>query len=181
MNSVFIACSLDGFIATKGGDISFLETVPNPDGEDAGYKEFFTRIDALVMGRRTFETVASFPEWPYDKPAFIISRAGSSVEKKYAENLKIGKVELVDGNTSLKSIVKSLNDRGFMRLYIDGGQLIQSFLDDDLVDEMIITRIPVILGEGIPLFSNSGFRKFHHVDTRIFLNELVQSKYVRSR
>jgi dihydrofolate reductase len=175
-NYVFIATSLDGKIADKNNGIDWLNTVPNPDNIDTGFKRFMSKIDALVMGRSTFEVVMGFGiEWPYSVPVFVLSNS----LKEVPETCK-GKVELVSGD--IKTIVEELNNKGFKHLYIDGGQTIQSFLKEDLIDEFIITTIPILLGGGVPLFDElPDERKFQHLKTEVFLEQLVQSHYQRVR
>lgn len=145
-NIVFIATSLDGFIADKQGKLDWLNSVPNPDNIDTGFNALMERIDAIVMGRNTFDMVMSFDcDWPYVKPVFVVSNTMTKVPQGFED-----KVFLTKGDP--KEIVKSLNAKGFNKLYIDGGVTIQSFLQDDLIDEMVITRFPVLLGGGSPLF-----------------------------
>ena len=174
-NFVYIATSLDGFIATSEGGLDWLDNNPNPEGDDFGWAEFMNGIDALVMGRKTFEKVASFGVWPYTMPVFVLSRSKISVPGAL-EN----KVEVV--YETPKKLVENLRTQGYQNLYIDGGITIQNFLADDLIDEMIITRVPILLGSGIPLFGKLQQRQyFKHVKT-IVLNEiLVKSHYTRIR
>ena len=169
-NKVFIATSIDGYIADKDGGIDWLHTIPNPDQIDMGYSDFMSNIDALVMGRTTFETVCGFDmDWPYHKPVFVLSNTMQSVPKKYK-----GKAEIVKG--SLKEILKEINGKGYSQLYIDGGRTIQSFLAENLIDEMTITIIPFLLGGGTPLFSNHAERlDFECVKSTIYLNKVVQN------
>lgn len=170
-NIVYIGTSLDGFIAREDGNIDWLNEIPNPDNEDFGFAEFMENIDALVMGKNTYETVLSFGEWPYSKKVFVLS----SKLKEVPENLK-DKVEIIKGEP--QSIVKELNFRKYNNLYIDGGKVIQSFLENDLIDEIVITSIPVILGKGIPLFTQiSKEQKYEHIKTEVFRNTLVKSHY----
>lgn len=173
-NKVFIATSLDGYIADKDGNIDYLHTIPNPDGNDMGYGEFTNSIDALVMGRTTYETVLGFDiPWPYDKPVFVLTTTLSEVP----EGLK-GKVQFVNGE--LTSILTSVHEQGYHNLYIDGGRTIQSFLNEGLIDEMIITKIPVMLGGGSPLFGNlSQPQHFKCIRTEIYLDQVVQNHFVR--
>lgn len=144
MNIVYIAVSLDGYIAGPDGDIKWLNTIPN-ENSDHGFGEFIDSIDGIVMGRKTYEKVLEFNEWPYNKPVYVLTNTLDilSVELK-------NKAEIVSGE--LKDILKDLNSRGLENLYIDGGVTIQSFLKEDLIDEMIISYVSLILGEGIPLF-----------------------------
>ncbi|UTW65449.1 dihydrofolate reductase [bacterium SCSIO 12643] len=175
-NSVFIATSLDGYIADQNGDIDWLDSIPNPNQEDMGYIEFTSQIDALVMGRTTFETVCGFDiEWPYQKPVFVLSKTLREIPEKYAD-----KVFLVQG--SLTEVLKQIHDQGYHRLYIDGGKVIQSFLREDLIDEMIISTIPVLLGGGSSLFADISSRlNFECVKSTVCLGQIVQSHYKRIR
>lgn len=139
-NFIYIATSLDGYIADKDGGLDWLHENPPTEGDDCGFGEFIARVDAIVMGRKTYETVLSFGQWPYTIPVFVLSNT-----------LKIAdKAEIISGSPS--DIIKTLDNKGYKNLYIDGGKTIQSFLKEDLIDEMIITVIPKILGEGVPLF-----------------------------
>ena len=145
-NIVYIATSTDGFIATKDGGIDWLMEVPNPDNSDYGFAEFIDSIDALVMGRKTYEKVLSFDcEWPYSKKVFVLSNSLKNIDPSVE-----GKADVIKG--ALKNVIKKLNDNGYKNLYIDGGATIQSFLKENLIDEMIITIVPATLGEGIPVF-----------------------------
>jgi dihydrofolate reductase len=173
MNYVYIAASIDGYIATSDDGVDWLHEEPNPDNDDYGYTEFIKTIDALVMGRNTFEKVLTFGEWPYQKKVFVLSTLLTQIP----EGLE-GKVEILSG--SLSDVLSEIEDQGFRNLYIDGGKLIQSFLSEDRIDELIVTRIPVLLGSGIPLFGKLGTPlKFKHIDTVVHSNALVQSRYAR--
>ncbi len=174
-NIVYIAVSLDGYIADKDGGIEWLINIPNPSNDDFGFSKLMNRIDAVVMGKNTFEAVVSFGKWMYKKPVFVLSHNLHSVPK----NLK-DKAELVHGD--IETIVDGLNKRGLNNLYIDGGQVIQSFLKKDLIDELIITTVPVILGSGIPLFAEINNRlTFSHQKTDVFNNSLIKSHFTRNR
>lgn len=175
-NSVFIGCSLDGFIADKNDGLEWLDVVPNPDKEDSGYYAFVERIDAFVMGRRTFETVLGFGDWHFTRHVFVLSRSLQEVPQHLT-----GKVTIVNG--SLNEVLQQLHGKGYYRLYIDGGQTIQAFMAEDLIDELILTRIPVVLGGGIPLFGLlPQMQWFEHKATHLYLgNQLVQSHYQRKR
>lgn len=175
-NKVFIAQSLDGYISDRNNELGWLEQIPNPDHIDMGYKAFVATIDAIVMGRKTFETVCSFGiAWPYSKPVFVLSRNLKSIPPQYT-----GKAELVSG--SVQKIIQFLNKRGYLNLYIDGGTTINSFLSEDLIDEMIITTIPILLGGGSRLFDKLPMElSFEHIETRVFLNQIVQNRYRRKR
>ena len=170
-NYVYIATTVDGFIADKNGGLDWLRDLPNPHKSDYGFNEFMKRIDGIVMGRNTFEQVLSFGEWPYPKKVFVLS----TTLKEIPHHL-IGHVEIVNGN--LSKILYHLREKGFANLYIDGGKTIQSFLNEDLIDEMIITRVPILLGDGIPLFAHLDKPiKFKEVQTEILNETLVKSHY----
>jgi dihydrofolate reductase len=168
--SVFIATSLDGFIAREDGALDWL---PAGGGEPHGYTEFMATVDALVIGRKTFETVLSFDEWPYGtKPVVVLSTTLSKV------TVPDGAVcEVMAG--SPQEIVRQLTQRSMTHLYIDGGVTIQGFVEAGLIQRLIITRIPVLLGRGIPLFGPlSRDIRLGHVATRTYPSGLVQSEYV---
>jgi dihydrofolate reductase len=170
-NYVYIATSLDGFIADSEGGLDWLDEIPNPENSDYGFAEFIRSIDAIVMGRGTFETVLTFGSWPYEKPVFVLSRRGVKVPQELAN-----KVEVV--NTDPTTLTDQLKEKGFHNLYIDGGITIQSFLEIGLIDEMIITRVPILLGNGVPLFGKLSRRlHFGHKKTEVLNNRLVKSHY----
>lgn len=175
-NKVFIATSLDGRIADKDGGLAWLESIPNPDKNDMGYSEFTSQMDAIIMGRNTFETILSFGiDWPYILPVFVMSQSLETIP----ELLK-GKVELMKGSVS--ETVEHVHKKGYTQLYIDGGQTIQSFLELDLIDEMTIFTFPILLGGGVPLFGKiSAERAFDLVDSTVHLNQVVQNRYIRKR
>jgi dihydrofolate reductase len=172
MNYIYIATSLDGFIARPDGGLDWLLKLDDPD-DDYGFADFIDKIDAIVMGRKTFETVLNFDKWPYKKPIFVLSTTIQTVPNKLH-----GKVEVLSGDP--KVIVEELNSRGFENLYIDGGQTIQRFFNEDLIHEMIITTASVILGSGIPLFKGlSGDIKFKCKKVEILNPYLVKHYYER--
>lgn len=172
-NLVYIATSLDGYIATSDGGLEWLTEIPNPEHNDYGFTEFLARVDAIVMGRNTFDVVLSFGQWPYTRKVFVLSNT-----LEHVPDHLIGRAEIIFGNPV--QIVKDLHQRGYTDLYIDGGQVIQSFLSEGLVDEMIITRVPVLLGDGIPLFrSLEAPLHFTKVTTEVLSDLLVKSHYFR--
>jgi len=175
-NSVFIATSLDGYIADKNGGIDWLHSIPNPDNDDMGYVEFINGIDALVMGRITFETVIGFDvDWPYNRPVFVLSNTLKEIPESYKD-----KAYLVKG--TLKVILDQIHEKGFYRLYIDGGTTIRSFLKEDLIDEMVITTIPILLGGGSSLFSElQNQMKFELIGTKTYLDQITQNHYKREK
>ena len=168
--SVFIATSLDGFIARPDGALDWL---PAGGGEPHGYDEFIATVDAIVIGRKTFDTVLSFETWPYGrKPVVVLSRTLSTV------TVPEGAVcERMEG--SPREIVGRLAARGMEHLYVDGGVTVQAFLREGLIQRMTITRIPVLLGSGIPLFGPlAADVRFEHIARRSFPSGMVQSEYV---
>lgn len=173
-NKVFIATSIDGLIADENGGIDWLHSIPNPDNNDMGFEAFTFGIDAIIMGRNTFETVCNFDiEWPYQKPVFVLSNKLTSLDKKFDD-----KVELING--SLNEVLEKIHNKGYLRLCIDGGKTIQGFLKENLIDEMTITIIPILLGGGIPLFTEFSSRiNFECVDSKIFLEKVVQNHFVK--
>ena len=175
-NSVFIATSIDGFIADKNGGIAWLNSIPNPDNLDMGYVAFMETVDAIVMGRNTFEIVCSFDmDWPYTIHVFVLSNSLKEISEEYQN-----KAFLVSGG--LDNILDSIHQKGFNSLYIDGGATIQNFLKEDLIDDLILSTIPVILGEGIPLFSSLPEPlNFELKNSRTYLNQLVQRHYKRKK
>jgi len=175
-NIVFIAKSLDGYIAGINGELDWLETIPNPEKASMGFVALMNEVDALVMGRATFETVCGFGgEWPYAKPVFVLSNSLTQIPEKFKT-----KASLLKGRE--KEILKIIHEKGFHKLYIDGGKTVQNFLKEDLIDELRITTIPILLGNGISLFGNlPKSLEFNHLKTEVFLNQLVQSHYERKR
>jgi dihydrofolate reductase len=166
--SVFIGTSLDGFIARPNGDLDFL---PPGGGEPHGYDEFMATVDALVIGRNTFETVLTFDSWPYEKPVFVLST------RPLAPAPPDAVVERMSGTPA--EIVSQLAGRGIQHIYVDGGITIQRFLQAGLVQRLIITRVPVLIGSGIPLFGAlQRDITLTHVATRQYASGLVQSEYV---
>jgi dihydrofolate reductase len=174
-NYVYIAASLDGYIATPDGGVEWLNGIPNPDQTDYGYAEFMSGIDALIMGRKTFEQVLTFGHWPYEKPVFVLSSRLSEVPEQLQ-----GKVEILSGE--IVELVEKLNKDGYNSLYIDGGKVITTFLNQDLIDEMIITTVPILLGGGISLFGQLDRPMyFVLVDSKTYSNSLVINHYKRAR
>jgi dihydrofolate reductase len=167
--SVFVGASVDGFIARSNGDLDWL---PAGGGEPHGYNEFIASVDAIVIGRKTFETVLSFETWPYgDKRVVVLSSRAIDVSAVVG-----GVVERMAGSPA--DIVARLAASGAHHLYVDGGITIQRFLSAGLVHRLVITRVPVLIGDGIPLFGSlPGDVRLHHVATRHYPSGLVQSEY----
>jgi dihydrofolate reductase len=165
---VFIGTSLDGFIARPNGAFDFL---PADGGEPHGYVEFMESVDALVIGRNTYETVLGLDSWPYrEKPVFVLSSRALTPAPSGAV------VEHLQG--APREIIAQLAARGIQHVYVDGGITIQRFLEAGLIQRLVITRVPVLIGAGIPLF---GFLardiQLEHIATRQYVSGLVQSEY----
>jgi dihydrofolate reductase len=174
-NFAYIATSLDGYIAGKDGDMDWLMSIPNPDNSDYGFSNFIEKIDAIVMGRKTFEMVHSFGEWPYTKPVFILSNTLKRLPRGYEKRAKLMKGDI-------KTILGNLGEFGFHDLYIDGGQVIQDFLREDLIDELFIATVSILLGRGIRLFGEMDHRlKFIHLETIVHGDHLTMTHYIRDR
>ena len=166
-HSVFIGTSVDGFIARANGDLDFL---PPGGGEPHGYDEFMATVDALVIGRKTFDTVLTFDAWPYEKPVVVLSTRPLALAPAGAA------VERMSGAPT--EIVSQLATRGIRHIYVDGGITIQRFLQAGLIQRLIITRVPVLIGEGIPLFGAvERDIALTPVWTRQYASGLVQTEY----
>jgi dihydrofolate reductase len=164
--SVFIATSLDGFIARENGAIDWLPDNPEPHG----YDEFIASVDAIVIGRKTFETVLAFGGWAYGKTPVVVL---STKELKAPDGANC---DFMSGDP--REIAARLDERGIHHVYVDGGITIQRFLEAGLIQRLIITRIPILLGTGIPLFGPlSHDVHLTHVATKSFNGGLVQSEY----
>lgn len=175
--SVYIATTLDGYIARENGALDWLpgsDGKPEPgfENEDFGYAEFTKSVDVLVMGRKTYELVLAFGQWPYsDLKVIVLSSSLSGL----ADNLP-DSVQLMSADPS--EVYSSLKQSGAKHLYIDGGKTIQGFLNAELIDEIIITKVPILIGKGVPLFANLNKDiRLKHLKTRSFENGFVQSHY----
>ena len=176
-NIVYVARSLDGYIAGKNGELDWLQSVPDPENVlGVEFPKFMDKIDAIVMGKNTFQTVCSFEgEWPYNKPIFVLSTTLKFITHRYKS-----KASLVKG--TIPEILDLIHKKGYKRLYIDGGATIQGFLKEDLIDELIITTMPILLGGGTPLFRElPESLKLEHLGSRVLLNQIVQDSYKRKR
>jgi dihydrofolate reductase len=177
--SVFIGLSLDGFIAGKDGSIDWLTEHGGPDsldgpGEDYGYREFFSSVDAMVIGRNSFLTVLGFGNWPYeDKKVLVMSRtlSGSDIPDELRNRVSVT-------SRDAEGVYAELKAQGARRLYVDGGLTIQGFLRAGRINDMTLTRIPILLGEGVPLFGPlPRYVRWEHIETSAYPSGLVQSRY----
>lgn len=166
--SVFVGTSLDGFIARKNGDYDFL---PVDGGEPHGYDEFIASVDTVVMGRNTLEVVLKLPSWPYgDKRVVVLSHRPLGLSRI------AGRVEQMSGDPD--QIVRQLEAAGAQHVYVDGGVTVQEFLRAGKIHRVTITRVPVLIGEGIPLFGSVARDiRLRHVGTRQYKSGLVTSDY----
>lgn len=162
--------SVDGFLARRDDTFDFLlagEQVPH------GFEEFLASVDVVVMGRRTFEVVLrlGYLATYGKKPMMVLSSRPVDFS-----SAKGGVVEQMSGEPT--EIVKQLKSRGFKHAYIDGGITIQRFLAAGLIDRLVLTRVPVLIGEGVPLFGPVPRDiSLRHVATRSYNGGLVQSEY----
>lgn len=169
--AVFIATSLDGFIARSDGSIDWL-TERGEKAGDTGYDEFMGAVDTVVLGRNTYEKVLTFGFWPYE---------GKQVEV-LSSTLAPDADERIIVHRTVEGLVETLNDRGAKRIYADGGRVVQTFLRAGLLNELTITFVPVLLGQGIPLFGplDQDIALTHNA-TRTLGAGLIQSDYTVHR
>jgi dihydrofolate reductase len=174
--TVFIATSLDGFIARPDGSLDWLENADGQQGEeDFGYADFMATVDGLVMGRRSFDKVLSFGAWPYGAlPVYVLSSAPLALPPGLPDS-----ITALGGHTADPAALMAwLGQRGHRRLYIDGGDTIRRFLAAGCIEALTLTRIPVLLGQGIPLFGPTPRDiSLTHQETRSYANGFVQSTY----
>lgn len=172
--SVFIATSLDGFIAREDGSIDWLTQANQlvPEGEDCGYADFIASIDAILMGRKTMETVLAFDAWPYaDIPVYILSRTLKALPPAAPAT-----VQLVGG--TIPEICRKLRAANHRKVYLDGGETIQSFLAANAVGELTITQVPILIGKGRRLFGElQRDIQLAHQSTQAYSFGFVQSVY----
>jgi dihydrofolate reductase len=167
--SVFCGVSVDGFLARPDHSLDFLET---GEQEPHGFEEFYDSVDVVVIGRKTFEVVLTFGKWFYGKKQVIVL-SSRPIDFSTIEG---GVVEQMSGEAC--EIVEQLKARDFKHAYIDGGNTIQRFLMAGLIDRMVITRVPVLIGAGISLFGPvTGDVNLRHIATRCYAGGLVQSEY----
>ncbi len=172
--SVFIATSLDGCISRANGNIDWLISISDAK-EDYGYNAFYQSTDCLVIGRKTYETALSFGQWPYENKKVIVLTSNPSTINK-----RLG-LDVQTMSLSPLEILKTLESNGYKHAYIDGGKTIQSFLNEGLINEITITFIPILIGDGIRLFGplNSDII-LKHIETKTYSNGFVQIKYALS-
>lgn len=178
--SVYIATSADGYIAAADGSVDWLHTAGNKDvdmgSEDMGFKAFMDSVDCMIMGRKCMEMISSMnlsPEqWVYGDMRIIVL---SNTVKEAPENLR-EKIEMYSGD--INELIQNLERSGLKHAYIDGGSTITTFINLKLINEMIITKIPVLLGDGIPLFGKiDKIVKLEKAEAKAYQNGFIQIKY----
>jgi len=169
--SVFIAISVDGYIARPDGSLDWLDSVQRP-GEDHGFRRFMDSVDTLVLGRRTYETALGFGAWPYaGKRCVVLTHAPPPA--RHGEEFFSG---------APLSLVERLAAQGARRVYVDGGAVIRAFLEAGMIDDLTLSIIPVLLGDGIPLFGRSPIeQRLLSIGSRRYESGLVQLEYRRER
>ncbi|WP_068087010.1 dihydrofolate reductase family protein [Polycladidibacter stylochi] len=169
---VFMAMSVDGFIAGPNDELDWLNAAA-VEGEDTGFNDFMARVDGLLMGRKTFDVVRGFGEWVYNKPAIILSRHLSGAE---LDSSLTDKVEIKD--LSPQQAMDYAQSLGWKNVYVDGGQLVQAFLNAGLIETLTITQVPIVLGNGKRMFGSMPRSiKLTLQGTKSFPSGLVQTSY----
>ena len=172
--SAFIATSLDGFIARPNNAIDWLEDASSDATEDYGYEQFIASVGCVVMGRKTFERILTFPEWPYQhQRAIVMSSSLKSLPTSLGEQ-----VQLFNGDVT--ELIQLLDAEGETHLYVDGSRVIQAFIAAKLLTDLTITTIPLLIGEGIHLFGGPLAKdvRLTHIGTKAYQNGFVQSQYI---
>ena len=171
--SVFIAMSLDGYIARPNGKLDWLENAAtNEENEDYGYHQFMSTVDCMVMGRKTFEKATSFSDWPYKgKQVIVLSKSLKAPPADFED-----KIDVFSGQIELLAV--ELQHHGVRKVYVDGGLTIQSFLRAGLIDEITVTQVPVLIGRGVPLFGDlQEDTQLRLINSRAYPSGFVQSQY----
>lgn len=179
--SVYIATSVDGYIATPEGGVDWLDSAGKPDADmssnpDMGFADFIASIDCMLMGRKCMEVISSMnltaQQWPYgNTKIYVLSNSLHAPP----DNLS-GRVEMYSGD--IQDLINKLQDEGFEHAYVDGGSIITACLNLKLINEMTITTAPIILGAGIPLFGKIKHQiKLESTQALAFPNDFVQVKY----
>jgi dihydrofolate reductase len=165
---LYIATSLDGYIARLDGSIDWLPS-PEEDGDDNSYTKFYNSIDALVMGAKTYQQVLTFGDWPYpDKVSYILT----------SQDFRTDRTDICFVKGGVEEVVENVHKNGYQRVWlVGGGKIASTFINRDLVDEYIITVIPTILGEGISLFQSVPELKLDLISAQIYSSSLVELHY----
>ena len=169
---VFMALSLDGFIARSDSSVDWLNKYQSGK-EDHGFDAFMASVDGLVMGRASYQNVLTFGEWFYTNPVVVMSRTltDDGIPDKLKDDVRLS-------NQTPEELMAELDGKGWKRAYIDGGKIVQSFLSAGLIKDLTLTRVPILLGGGIPLFGPlQQDIDLAHIETMAFQSGLVASKY----
>lgn len=165
--SVFVGLSLDGFLSREDGSFDYLKPF---EGEEHGYTAFMDSVDTLVIGRETYDTVLAFDTWPYVGERVVVV-THRPIDARHGETTHEG---------PLAPLADRLEREGVQRVYLDGGNVVRQGLEEDLVDDMTISTVPVLIGSGRPLFGGPPqTKRWKLVDTRSYKNGLVQARYER--
>lgn len=170
---VFIATSVDGFIARPDGSLDWLPASEAGGGEDYGYAAFMSTVDGIVMGRSTYESVLGFDAWPFEKPVVVMSRtlAAGDVPRHLS-----GRLRITDAQPA--QLAAGLRAEGWRHAYIDGGAVIRAFLAVGEIGEMTLTRVPVLIGAGRPLFGDIGCDlRLDCLGSQAYANGMVSTRY----
>eukprot|EP00542_Grammatophora_oceanica_P010863 CAMPEP_0194047166 /NCGR_PEP_ID=MMETSP0009_2-20130614/23598_1 /TAXON_ID=210454 /ORGANISM="Grammatophora oceanica, Strain CCMP 410" /LENGTH=199 /DNA_ID=CAMNT_0038692697 /DNA_START=96 /DNA_END=695 /DNA_ORIENTATION=+ len=173
--SINIAVTVDGFIAAKDGSVDFLDAFPQTEEDDFGFADFVASIDVIVMGRKTFEKAVAFSkdsEWYYGDTRMVVwTRSELEIPEHLKKTVSTSSLAPLD-------LFYKLEGEGHKHAYVDGGVTIQNFLEANVIDSLSLTRVPVLLGSGVKLFSESGQEmQLEHKETKSWPNGLVTSKY----
>lgn len=172
--SLYIASSIDGYIAKSDGSVEWLDDFPNPDEPEMGYFDFIKGVDTLLFGANTYRRVLTFGEWPYEgKECFVFSRNPVAAHDD--------KATFISGD--IVHFVSELKNKPGKTIWLVGGGEVNSLLlQNDLVDEIILTIVPMALGAGIPLFATGKLDKVLKLtNTKIYTNGMVQLTYNRAK
>ena len=168
--TVFMGASVDGFIARPDGALDFL---PADGGEQHGFEDLMAEVDTVVMGRKTFESVLGFAAWPYAGKRVVVLSNG----RHGRQDVRGNEIEWMGGDA--KAIATRLEATGSRSVYADGGITVQGFLRAGLVQRLVVTRVPILIGQGIPLFGSLPRDiRLRHIGTQSYPSGLVKSEYV---
>jgi dihydrofolate reductase len=168
---VFLGISLDGFIAAEGGDLSWLSACANESTAETGYDQLMDQTDALLLGRNTYDAVRQFSSWPYGaKPVYVLTHR--PIRPAHGERAMQGNIE---------QALRAVHASGAKTVYLDGGDVVRQALQRNLVEELVLSWVPVVLGSGIRLFAKGlSPSSWHLVHSRSFQSGMVQASYRRA-
>jgi len=168
--SVFIAHSVDGYIATDDDGLDWLDAAAG-EGEDYGFFTFLEDVDVIAMGRSTYDVIKDFPELPYGgRPVHVFTHQALGPREGFEFYAR-----------TPEEAAAAWEEAGVRRVYVDGGSLISQFLEAGLVDDLLLTSVPILLGSGKPLFHRIGRRTpLRLVDTQAFPSGMLNRRYERA-